>query len=112
MRHGNHGPTKDTRAVNWVDVAALIEALEREYGGLVKVQLDREGTRGGTEAIWVRALAFKGWCDHKERPTDVVAAVWPTNSARTMAGLVFRLVHQLDHAMQARRKAESEELPF
>jgi len=112
MRHGNHGPQKDTRAVNWADVAATIEALEREYGGLVKIQIDSEGCRGGTKALWVRCLMYRGWDDRNERPVDVTVAHWPTIQVRTMAGLVFRLLHQLDHAADARRRAESEELPF
>jgi len=112
MRHGNHGPQKDTRAVNWVDVAATIEALEREYGGLVKLQVDREGAKGATPALWVRGLLYRGWSDHNERPQDVVASLWPNNQSRTMAGLCFRLLHQLDHAADARRKAEGEDYPF
>ena len=110
-RQGNHGP-RDSRAVNWSDVARVIDALEREYGGLVKLQIDREGCRQAGEALWVRAMAYRGWSDHGERPVDVVAALWPTHAVRTMAGLCFRLGHQIDHALDARRKAESEDLPF
>lgn len=112
MRHGNHGPQKDTRAVNWPDVAATIEALEREYGGLVKLQIDREGAKGATAALWVRGLLYRGWSDYNERPIDVVSALWPTAQCRTMAGLAFRLMHQLDHAAEARRRAEGSDLPF
>jgi len=108
-RHGNHGPS-DTRSVNWTDVAAMIEGLEREYGGLVKLTIDRDGVRGATAGLWVRASLYAGWSDHGERPMDVCAALWPTNASRTMAGLSFRLLHQLDHAADARRR--SEDLPF
>lgn len=112
MRHGNHGPQKDTRAVNWVDVAGVIEALERQYGGLVKLQIDREGARGGSAALWVRALAYPGWSDQGERPSDVTALLWPTSACRTMAGACFRLLHQLDHALDARHRSGGEEMPF
>lgn len=112
MRHGNHGPQKDSRAVNWIDVAATIEALEKQYGGLVKLQIDREGCRGATAALWVRALAYPGWSDLGERPLDVSAQLWPTNACRTMAGIVFRGLHSLDHMLDMRHRSGSEELPF
>jgi hypothetical protein len=93
-------------------VAAVIEALEREYGGLVKLQVDREGARGGTEALWVRAIAYRGWSDFGERPLDVATKLWPSNAHRTMAGMQFNLLHSLDHMLDARRRAEGEDLPF
>jgi len=103
---------KDTRAVNWPDVAMIIEALERQYGGLVKLQIDREGCRGGVPALWVRAMAYSGWSDFGERPLDVATATWPNNSCATMQGQLFRLLHSLDHMLDARARAEEEELPF
>lgn len=104
--------SKDTRAVNWPDVAMTIEALERHYGGLVKLQIDREGCRGGVPALWVRALAYPGWSDFGERPLDVAAGLWPSNSWATMQGCMFRLLHSLDHMLDARHKGASEDLPF
>jgi len=112
MRADNHNSRKDSRAVNWGDVARTIEALEREHGGLIKLQFDREGAKGASEALWVRAMAYRGWSDQGERPRDVCTLLWPSNSVRTMAGACFRLLHQLDHALEARRKAESEDIPF
>lgn len=110
-RQGNHGPS-DSRAVNWSDVSRTIEALEREYGGLVKLTMDREGARNSGEALWIRAGLYTGWADLHERPIDVCAALWPTHAVRTMSGLCFRLLHQLDHAADARKRAESDGLPF
>jgi len=112
MRADNHNTRKDSRGVNWTDVAATIEALEREYGGLVKLTVDREGVRGATEGLWVRASIYTGWADLHQRPIDVCSALWPTNASRTMSGLCFRLLHQLDHAADARRKASEDDLPF
>lgn len=112
MKWGNHGPQKDTRAVNWADVSSMINELEKAYGGLVKVQMDKEGTRNLANQLWVRVLAYRGWDDANERPIDVITALWPSNSHRTMAGMVFRLLHQLDHALEARNRAESEDIPF
>jgi len=111
-RHGNHGPQKDSRAVNWADAAMVIEALEKQYGGLVKLQVDREGCRGGSPGLWVRALAYDGWSDFGERPVDAAVACWPNNTCRTMAGQVFRLLHSLDHMLDARHRQQSEDLPF
>jgi hypothetical protein len=98
--------------VNWFDIASTIEALEKQYGGLVKLQIDREGARGGTGALWVRALGYDGWADQAVKPLDVCALLWPTNACRTMAGACFRLLHQLDHAADARMRAEEAERPF
>jgi len=112
MRYGNHGPQKDTRAVNWFDVAGVIQSLEKEYGGLVKLQMDCEGTRGAQNAVWCRVMAYRGWSDFGERPVDVVSKLWPSNQHRTMSGLFFLGLHQLDHALEARRRAEGEDLPF
>jgi len=110
-RWGNHGKA-DTRSVNWDDVAATIEALERQYGGLVKLQLDREGCRGGSAGIWVRALAYRDWCDRLTNPIDVCTKLWPSNAHRTMAGMCFNLLHSLDHALDARNRASDGEMPF
>jgi hypothetical protein len=112
MRRDNHHSGRDTRSVNWPDVAATIEALEKEYGGLVKLTIDREGVRGTGAALWVRASIYSGWADLSVKPTDVCACLWPTSASRTMAGLTFRLLHQLDHAADARRKTERSDLPF
>jgi len=103
---------KDVRAVNWSDVSRTIAALEQQYGGLVKLQIDKEGTRNLAEQLWVRALAYRGWTDHGVRPIDVVTKLWPSNAHRTMAGACFMLLHQLDHALDARYRAESEDTPF
>jgi hypothetical protein len=104
-RQGNHGG-RDTRSVNWSDVAMVIEALEQQYGGLVKLQVDREGCRGGSEALWVRALAYEGWSDFGERPVDVSTQLWPSNACRTMAGMCFRGLHSLDHMLDARHRED------
>jgi hypothetical protein len=90
----------------------MIEALEREYGGLVKLQIDREGCRNAGDKLWVRAMLYSGWADHQARPLDVCAALWPTMAVRTMAGLTFRLLHQLDHAAEARKRSSEDDLPF
>lgn len=112
MRQGNHGPQKDSRAVNWADCARTIEALEKQYGGLIKLQVDREGARGGSEALWVRAMAYEGWSDQGERPIDVATLLWPTFACRTMAGACFRLLHSLDHMLDARHRADDHDVPF
>jgi len=109
MRHGNHGPKSDTRSVNWSDAARTIEAIERQYGGLVKLQIDREGARGGSEALWVRALAYEGWTDVGERPIDVATRLWPSSINRTMAGMVFQLLQSLDHMLDARHRASEQD---
>jgi len=112
MKWGNHGPQKDQRAVNWSDVSAMIQSLEKAYGGHVQVLMDCEGTRNAAGALWVRVMAYRGWDTQGERPTDTVAKLWPSNSTRTMAGMVFQALHQLDHALEARNRAESEDIPF
>lgn len=112
MKYGNHGPQKDHRAIKWQDVSLLVQQLEREYGGHVSVLLDCEGTRGASGALWVRVLAYRGWDTQNERPIDSIARSWPTHSAATMAGLVFVMLHQLDHALDARHRSESEDVPF
>lgn len=112
MRHGNHGPQKDHRAIKWIDVSATIQALEKEYGGHVEVLIDCEGVRGASGMLWVRAIAYRGWDTRAERPIDTIARSWPTASAATMAGLVFVMLHQLDHALDARNRSESEDVPF
>lgn len=103
---------KDERAVNWADVAMMVAALEKEYGGLVKVQIDQEGSRGAAGALWVRVLAYEGWSDFGERPKDVVTSLWPSNRYRTMAGCIFNLLHSMDHCLEARRRAADEDVPF
>jgi hypothetical protein len=112
MKYGNHGPQKDSRAVNWADIGPGIEALEREYGGMVKLQIDREGCRGGTPALYVRIMAYSGWADFGERPIEVWSATWPTNAHRTMAGLLLRGIHSMDHMLSERRRVREEGLPF
>lgn len=98
--------------MNWPDVATTIEALEHQYGGLVKLQIDREGQRGGSNGLWIRAMGYPGWSDFGERPLDVTTAPWPSNSYSTMQGCMFRLLQSLDHCLEARQKADSEGLPF
>jgi len=110
-RQGNHGQA-DTRSVNWSDVARLIKQLEAQYGGHVELTFDCEGTRGGQDAIWVRAKLYESFRVVDERPTDVCSALWPTGASRTMAGLSFRLLHQLDHCADSRLRAEGGGMPF
>src|SRR3972149_801797 len=109
MKWGNHGPQKDSRAVNWFDVSSLIQVLEKTYGGHVQVLFDCEGCRNASGALWVRAMAFRGWDTQGERPIDVVAKQWPSRANNTMAGMVFQALHLSDPAPGARRRAESEE---
>jgi len=99
---GNHNGDR-VPTPTWGDVALLVEALERHYGRHVEVSFDREGCRGGSEALWVYAKAYEGWTT-VERPLDVVRALWPSVSHKTMPGMLTRLLHQLDHVMDAREK--------
>jgi len=103
---------RDERAVSWSDCSRLIQELEKTYAGHVGVLMDCEGCRCASGMLWVRVLAYRGWDTQGERPIDVIARQWPTNSNRHMAGLVFVMLHQLDHALDARHRAESEDIPF
>lgn len=107
-RRNNHNDDKHP-TVGWPDVSAMIGRLEAAYGGHVEVSLDVEGTRGHSGACWVYAKAWEGFQVQGKRPTDVVRALWPTNQHKTMAGCMFRLLWQLDHALDARRRSEAVE---
>jgi len=110
MRKNNHNDER-TPQPQWKDVAMLIEALEKHYGNHVEISFDREGCRGGSEALWVYAKMYDGWTTVKA-PRDVIRSLWPSNSHKTMPGMLTRLLHQLDHAADARERAEaSEEKP-
>ena len=110
-RQPNHGRDAQHEPT-WANIGETIQWLEATYGGHVQVVVDTEGTRNASGALWVRAMLYRGFQVHGERPVDVVAALWPTNKHRTMTGLMYRLLHQLDHAADARMRAEQEELPF
>lgn len=110
-RQGNHGE-KDTRAVNWPDVASMLQSLHREYEGLFVVVFDVEGARNAAGALWVRVLHYpdgnsRGMCQHS------VCKLWPSNAHRTMAGMVFNLLHSMDHVVdQWQRSKAGSDVPF
>lgn len=109
-RKGNHNDDKG-RQPTWADVSATIQAVEACYGGHVEVCFDVEGARGAAGQMWVYAKLYGSFRVVAERPTDVVRALWPTHQSKEMPSLVFRLLYQLDHAADARRRAEREGRP-
>lgn len=106
-RKNNHNDEKVPQP-QWKDVAMLIEALEKHYGNHVEITFDREGCRGGSEAMWVYVKMYDGWTT-VAAPRDVVRTLWPTLQHKTMPGMLTRLLHQLDHAADAREKSEKRE---
>lgn len=104
---GNHNADK-TPQPGWEDVATTLAALEHTYGRHVEICIDREGARGASGAMWVYAKAYRRWTT-TEAPLDVTRALWPQSFCKTMPALMFRLLHQLDHAMDARNKEEQSE---
>lgn len=110
-RRDNHNNDR-VKQPTWATVAETIEALEHEYGGHVEVSFDREGTRGGSAALWVYAKLYEGWAPAIQPVEHVVRGLWPTAACKEMPSFVFRLLHQLDHAVGAQREAEARGLPF
>jgi hypothetical protein len=104
-RANNHNDEKQ-RQPTWSDISLLLQQLEAEYGCHVEVSIDVEGTRGASGALWVYARAYEGW-KTVEAPRDVVRSLWPTHQHATMPGLMFRLLYQLGHCIDARLKQES-----
>jgi len=110
-RLGNHGQ-KDTRAVNWSDVSAMLQTLHRTYEGAFIVVIDVEGARNAAGAMWVRVLHYpdgntRQMCQHS------VCKLWPSNAHRTLAGMVFNLLHSMDHVVgQWEAQRASEDVPF
>jgi len=109
-RKGNHNDDKRSQPT-WADVSATLQAVEACYGGHVEVCFDVEGTRGAADQMWVYAKLYRSFQVVEEKPVDVVRALWPTGQCREMPSLVFRLLHQLDHAADARQRAEREGRP-
>jgi hypothetical protein len=110
-RRNNHADER-TGKPTWRDVGAGLAALEKEYGGHAEITVDREGCRGTGDAIWVYAKLYSGWSTFGDRPRHVARALWPSNQHKEFVGLVFRLIHQLDHMADAGRRADADELPF
>lgn len=108
---GNHGRDKKTQPT-WRDVSAGLNALEEEYGGLCLIEMDVEGARGATGALWVRVKLYEGWSVAESRPKHVAQALWPSNSVREMPSLLLRLIHSIDHMAEAQRRADAQGLPF
>jgi hypothetical protein len=106
-RKNNHNDERVPQPT-WEDVAMLLEALEAHYARHVEVSIDREGARGVGKAMWVYAKAYQDWTTVCA-PTDVVRSLWPSLQHKTMVGMMVRLLHQLDHAMDARLKERASE---
>jgi len=110
-RQGNHGE-RDTRSVNWVDVASMLQSLHNAYEGLFIIVYDIEGARNAAGALWVRVLYYP---DGKSvgKAQHVVCKLWPSNAHRTMAGMVFNLLHSMDHVVdQWLRSKAGSDVPF
>lgn len=77
----------------------------------MEVSFDVEGAGGASGALWVYAKLYKDFRPMAQGPTDVVRTLWPTHKCKEMPSLVFRMLHQLDHAADARIRAEREARP-
>jgi len=82
------------------------------HGAQVRVVLSDEGTARTGECLWVIAEARTAGVSPLTAPRHSVRSIWPTTQHKTMVGLMYRLVHQLDHALDAEARALAEGLPF
>jgi len=89
-----------------------IKASLSGFGQQKPIVVDADGTGPAGEALWVRAMAFEGWSTHNERPVEVISKLWPSNQHRTMAGMAFNALHKLDIALEERKRARDEDVPF
>jgi hypothetical protein len=110
-RRGNHADERGARP-GWRDVAECLAWLEKTYAGHVEVSMDREGEGENQGAMWVYVKLWAGFAPFGARPVHVARALWPSNTCKEMASLVFRLAHQVDHMADAERRARGDDLPF
>jgi len=107
-RRDNHNSEKGSQPT-WADVSTTIRAIEATWAGHCEVSFDVEGTGGVAGALWVYVKLWRGFVVQGEKPVDVVRGMWPTSYCREMPSFVFRLLHQLDHAADARARSERAE---
>jgi len=109
-RQGNHNNQRAAQP-DWEDVTVANKAITQQWGGLAIVTLDTDGCTPTRGAMRVRVAWYSG--GSTQVPADEsVTALWPTYQNKTMPGLLFRLHHQLDHALWMREAAAQEGLPF
>lgn len=110
-RQGNHGKD-DTRAVSWFDVSVMLQNLHNSYEGAFVVVMDIEGARKASGAIWVRVCHYADG-NTRGKAVNVVAKLWPNNQNRTMAGMVFQMLHSMDHVVDAYERGRAgADVPF
>ena|SRR5215468_925168 len=110
-RQDNHARTSAAQP-DWKDVGNALRAVELSWEGHCEVCIDVEGARNVSGAVWVYVKLWDGWAPARGTPTHVARSLWPTVSCKTMAALVFRLIHQVDHMADAAARAQAEGLPF
>jgi len=99
------GNRRETRAgVAFSDVAVVWRDLGREYGGDITAEfvLPMRADSGVTFHVRVvfspRVLGTR-----TTRGKSMVSAVWPNGASSTIAGLLFRLSHELGGKLEAQQ---------
>lgn len=95
------GESRDTSArVSFRDVGELSRAIGRQYGGDVSCELVFDVPTTGNVHFFVRAwFRPRSVGVRTVRAQRAVSSPWPTASAATVAGLMFRLVYDLDREL-------------
>lgn len=93
---GEIGPT-------WNDVRGAMEDLVATWDGCCKLEttLAPRNPSKTSWGLWVRVVWLER-ADGRPGPEQAAGRFWPSTEHRTMPGLIYRLLHELEHKLADR----------
>lgn len=88
-----------TSELSYADVSAAARDVGRAHGVSIRITLDLPIREGTGKAFNVRCAAWRSDKEGEYRDMRGVSAPWPSVDSRTFAGLLYKLVLQLDEAL-------------
>jgi hypothetical protein len=98
---------KSENGPDMLDCFQLMYSLESDWGLSISILVECDGSLGGGGgSVHIVGIA-KALVNLTENEGVAVSARWPDRQGRTWEGLLFQMLHQIDHLLEEATRAKN-----
>jgi hypothetical protein len=107
-----NGDEAENRGPSWSNVAVYLVHLREQTGTHVRIVIEAASRPDARYSLLVRAEGNKRRIGSKEVPIANASKRWPNRDHKTMPGLMYGLLMDIDQLVEGLAADEQAELPF